>query len=110
MQTVFLKGVFVDEVLKMMNMSGLPVWAQFLGIIILAIVQYFIIIKKNELSISKEKKSLREKHLLMHSAAETFFNEKYHIKKKVFIDQRSAASRILQNFTNDLYSVYEERL
>lgn len=47
---------------------------------------------------------------MMHSAAETFFNEKYHIKKKVFIDQRSAASRILQSFTNGLYHEYEERL
>ncbi len=99
----------MDEVVKILG-SDLPAWAQVILISVAFGLQYFVMRKKKSDEIDKATKSLREKHLMIRSATESFFNEKYHIKKSVFQEQRGIASSILQNFINNLCSEYEEKL
>jgi len=106
----------VDELIKVMA-SGLPWWGQFALIIVGFGIQYVVMRHKQQLESSKANdslkqanESLKQKSLLLHNATETFFNEKYYIKKSTFIDQKGIASRILQQFINSLASKYEQGL
>jgi hypothetical protein len=99
----------VDELIKTLA-SGLPWWGQIALIVVGFGIQYYFMRYKQKVETAKANESLKQKSLLLHNATETFFNERYHIKKSIFIDQKDIASRILQQFINNLATKYEQEL
>ena len=106
----------MDEITKVL-VSGLPAWTQGVILCLAFGLQYLLMRRKQNAEIDKRiveaekhNESLKQKSLLLHNATETFYNEKYHIKKVVFTDQREISSRILQQFINNLGIRYEQGL
>lgn len=107
----------MEEIGKIVFNSGLPAWAQVLLGIMLIGAQYYIYRRKltqdlteRNSQLDRKQKDLKQKTILLTSVTETYFNEKYHIKKRVYIDQKKIASRLLHEFFLIIGSKYEKGL